>query len=278
MFTLTPPRARETPVIVEVPHAGVLVPPHIALRLLAPLRSIARDADLFVDELYESAPDLGATLLVSHVSRYVVDLNRGQDDYDGEAVAGGPPGRRAPRGVIWRLTTEGERCLSAPLTPAELDERLATIHQPYHEALHAEIERKRARFGYVVVLAGHSMPSIGRSGHGDAGVRRADVVPGTQGRTTAAGPLIDEVEGHALEVGLTVRHDDPYRGGYTTRHYGDPASDVHAIQVELARRLYMDETTLRLHPGGFEKTRAFCADLVARLGAASPGGARGKSP
>ena len=251
--------------VVEVPHAGLAVPPHFACEMLAPVRSIARDADLFVDELYEEACDEGATLVVSRVSRYVVDLNRAETDVDGETVAGAPATPRAPRGVVWRLTTDNERVLAAPLGRDRLEARLAEVHRPYHAALAAAIHAKVERFGTCVLLAGHSMPSVGRTGHGDANVQRADVVPGTQGRTTAHARFIDVVERHAREAGLSVLHDEPYRGGYTTRHWGRPSQHIHAVQVEIARRLYMDEAAL-VRSRSFDAMRAFTRALVRKLG------------
>ena len=120
---------------------------------------------------------------------------------------------------MWRLTTDNERCLASPLARSELEERLDEIHRPYHAALASAVDAKMARFGTCVVLAAHSMPSVGRTGHGDANIERADVVPGTQGRTTAAGSLIDTVERHAQGAGLNVKHDEPYRGGFATRYW-----------------------------------------------------------
>ncbi len=269
-FEVLRPSAGETPLVVEVPHAGLSVPPHFATALLAPARSIARDADLFVDELYAAAVHEGATVLISRVSRYVVDLNRAETDVDAETVAGGPSAPRAPRGVVWRLTTDNERCLAAPLSREELEARLAELHRPYHAALAEIIKGKLERFGVCVVLAAHSMPSVGRSGNGDTEVVRADVVPGTQGRTTAADSFIDRVERHAHASGFTVRHDEPYKGGFTTRQWGRPSQRIHAIQVELARRLYMDEVHLRRGPG-FGQMQAFCRGLARELGRAALG-------
>jgi N-formylglutamate amidohydrolase len=94
---------------------------------------------------------------------------------------------------------------------------------------------------------------------------RADVVPGTRGRTSAAAPFIDVVDRHARSAGFTVAHDDPYQGGFTTTNYGRPATGSHVVQVELARRLYMDETTLEKN-AGFERVRTFCTELVKDLG------------
>jgi N-formylglutamate amidohydrolase len=260
LFTVIEPSPREeTPLIVEVPHAGLDVPPAYLANLVAPVRSLGRDADLWVDALYEDAPAEGATLLVAHTSRYVVDLNRAETDWDDDASRFGG---RMPRGLVWRLTTDGEPSLARPITRAELDARIAAIHRPYHQALRALIDRKIEQFGLALVLAAHSMPSAGRA---DPTVMRADVVPGTQGRTTADGRFIDLVDAHARAHGLSVLHDDPYKGGYTTRHYGQPADNTHVVQVELARRLYMDEVTL-LQADGFERTRAWCRALVAKLG------------
>jgi N-formylglutamate deformylase len=265
-FSVREPQGRETPLVVEIPHAGVMVDPESLATLAAPARSIGQDADLYVDDLYARAPELGATVIVAHVSRYVCDLNRAENDVDGLAVQGAPT-RSAPHGLIWRATTENQPSLQAPLTSHELERRLELVYRPYHRALSALVERKRRTFGYAVVLCAHSMPSLGRLGHTDAGRERADVVPGSRGRTTAAASVIEAPELLAKEIGWTVSHDDPYRGGYSTGYYGRPESRIHAVQVELARRLYMDERSLTKKHSDFEKVSAFCDALVARLGA-----------
>ncbi len=270
-FVVTEPTAAETPVVVEVPHAGLSVPVAFMAGLVAPVRALGRDADLHVDGLYVDAPAEGATLLVARTSRYVVDLNRGEGDIDADSVSGARAGARLAHGLIWRLTTEGERSLARPLSRDELTERLDAIHRPYHATLRALLDRKVERFGFAVLLAAHSMPSVGRVQYGDSGVARADVVPGTRGRTSADASFIDAVDGHGRGAGFSVRHDEPYRGGYTTIHYGKPTSAVHAVQVELARRLYMDEATLQPKAAEFARTRAWCRALVKVLGTVQPG-------
>jgi N-formylglutamate amidohydrolase len=234
--------------------------------LAAPVRCLANDADLYVDELYAEAPSVGATLLVAQISRYVCDLNRSEQDVDPLAAAGGTAAR-APHGLIWRETTEGQRALYQPLPRSELDRRITSFYRPYHACLTHLLEAKRAKFGFVVLLAGHSMPSRGRAGHTDSGRDRADVVPGSRGRTSASLQAIEVPDQLARRRGWTVVHDDPYRGGFTTQHYGRPALGQHAVQVELSRRLYMDETSLEKKAGGFEEARAYCTELVQRLGA-----------
>jgi N-formylglutamate amidohydrolase len=268
-FDVISPTSEETPVIVEIPHAGLYLDGLALATLTAPARAIGRDADLWVDELYGDGPSAGATMLIARTSRYLVDLNRSERDVDSESIEGAPPNARATRGIVWRLTSEGVRVLDAPLPRRELDRRLDAYYRPYHRMLAELIDRKRARFGFAIVLAAHSMPSLGRGTHGDAPTQRADVVPGTRGRTSAAPSFIEATDAHARASGFTVAHDDPYQGGYTTTHYGRPAADVHVVQVELARRLYMDEVSLQ-KTAGFERVRTFCGQLVAKMGKIRP--------
>ncbi len=264
-FAVLGPRADapESAVIVEVPHAGIYVDPTTSDLLIAPARAIVQDADLLVDELYQDAPGLGATLLCASYSRYVVDLNRAEGDVDGGSVRGVGGPQHAPRGVVWRLTGQGQPVLRAPLEPDELERRLALVYRPYHAALEGLIERKLERFGVAIVLAAHSMPSFGVS-RGGVRTARADVVPGTRGRTSAGALYIDAVDGRARAGGYSVAHDDPYRGGFTTTYYGRPRARVHVVQIELARRLYLDEATLE-RTAGFARTRQLCRELVADL-------------
>ncbi|HEX3344769.1 MAG TPA: N-formylglutamate amidohydrolase [Polyangiaceae bacterium] len=268
-FEVLEPTGGETPVVVEIPHAGLDLPAPFLEPLTAPARALGRDADLYVDALYADAPAEGATVLVCRTSRYAVDVNRAETDVDGEVVEGARGDVALQHGLVWRSTSEGESALSRKLTRPELEERLELVWRPYHRKLASLVEGKRARFGIAVILAAHSMPSVERNGRDrgrDAPPKpRADVVPGTRGRRSAAASVIDAVEEHAVGRGWSVRHDDPYAGGFTTQHYGRPADGVHVVQVELARRLYLDEATLR--PGdGFDAVRAWCRELVGKLG------------
>lgn len=268
-FRVIAPRAAEVPVVVEVPHAGLLLDAPAMATLLVSARSLARDADLMVDELVVEAPDAGATLLLAHTSRYFVDLNRRDDEVDRHAVEGAH-GHDAPHGLIWHRSTDGERALSAPLPRTELERRLELVYRPYHATLARILDDKRQRFGHAILVCAHSMPSVGVSFSTGREVPRADVVPGTRGRTSAASAVIDLVDRHARSSGLSVRHDEPYRGGYSTQHYGAPALGVHAVQIELARRLYMDEPRLQRSAEGVQRMRRFYRELVGQLGALRP--------
>jgi N-formylglutamate amidohydrolase len=265
-FELSLPESAPRPLLVEVPHAGLLVPESVRSELLAPEDAMLRDADIYVDRLYQHAPKHGAALLVAKISRYVVDLNRAQDDVDAATVSDHPtPAGAQPRGVIWRTTTDGRPILARALSYEALLSRLTRYYVPYHAALRGALEDLRARFGFAILLAGHSMPSLGRSMHSDPGARRADVVPGSCGRTSADPRVIDLVDAHFRAAGLSVRHDDPYRGGFSTGHYGRPRERWHAIQIEINRSLYADERACTIKEPEFKQLQAVLDGLVIKL-------------
>lgn len=266
-FNLAVPQRGATPVLVEVPHAGLAVPDGARHQLRATQDDLERDADIYVDQLCADAAETGATCLSARVSRYVVDLNRAPDDVDRETVPDFPtPKAMQARGVVWRMTTTGVPSLVRPLSGEEFEARLAAYYTPYHETLRKELGRLRDRFGFVALVAAHSMPSTGRGLRGERSVRRADIVPGTRGRSTADGRFIELVDAHFRAAGLTVRHDDPYRGGYTTGHYGRPRTGVHAVQIEINRGLYVDETTREPRAGNFERLQGLMTELFEKLG------------
>ncbi len=271
VFDLIVPREAQRPLLVEVPHAGLALPTELEGEIVASVDAMRRDADIYVDKLYAGAPELGATLLVAKLSRYVVDLNRAQNDVDAATVSDHPqPGSLQPRGVVWRATTDGHPILRQPLSYARLNARLKAYYMPYHEALAQTLSAMRAREGYAILLAAHSMPSSGRALHKDRGARRADVVPGTRGRTSASKRVIDLVDAHFREAGLSVRHDDPYQGGHTTAFYGRPRDGFHAIQIELNRALYVDEASCEPKPAEQKALVAVLDELVRKLGALDP--------
>lgn len=264
--------ADDSPVVVSVPHAGLVVPDEDRALLALSGNALQRDADLHVDKLVAGVPALGVTVVVARVSRYVLDVNRAPDDVDREACPEIPrPARPSARGLCWRTTTEGAAVLTRPLTLSELRSRLARIHAPYHETLTHLLAERRQRFGYAVLLDVHSMPSLSRaSSNGGpaapnagasgsagssglaaaAGVRRADVVPGDLRGTSCAPALSKLVVEHFQSRGLSVRPNDPYMGGYITKHHGRPLRGVHALQIELNRDLYMDESSFALKADG----------------------------
>ena len=178
-----------------------------------------------------------------------------------------PQARHIPaRGVVWRARTDGTPLLRAPLTVDQFARRIQQYYDPYHDKLREVAARMREEHGHVVILAAHSMPSAGRRVFGGRHIRRADVVPGTRGRSTADGRIIDLVDAHFKEAGMSVKHDDPYRGGWTTSSYGAPKRGQHAIQIELNRALYVDERTSEIKKDDFARLQRVLDELVSKLG------------
>ena len=263
---VVPPSGAARPIVVEVPHAGIFIPTEVRPELTLDEAAIQRDADLYVDRLYRRATTLGATLLFTEISRFVIDLNRDPDEVDRGSVPDHPaPRKDAPRGLIWRVTTEGQNALTAPLTLASWRHRVEHYHAPYHRALDEAVAATRARFGRVVLLSGHSMPSVGKATHADPGMRRADVVPGDLDGTACSAAITGTTVEHFRAAGLVVAPNDPYKGGGTTRRHARPGEGVHALQVELNRDLYMDEATFAIRDGAFARLEELCLALVDKL-------------
>jgi N-formylglutamate deformylase len=224
--------AGDSPLMIDVPHAGTHVPPGVAARLTPVARS-APDTDWHVDRLYAFARAAGATLLTATHSRIVVDLNR---DPSGIALYPGAdntelcPTRTFANEPIYR---------GAGPDVAEIAERRARYFDPYHAVLANELERIRARHGHAVLLDGHSIRSeVPRFFAG----RLPDLNLGTaDGASCAADLRAVATEVLAGAAGCTHAIDGRFKGGYVPRHHGQPLRGVHALQLEMAQRIYMDE-------------------------------------
>jgi N-formylglutamate amidohydrolase len=263
-FSARLPAAPPGPVVVSVPHAGIATAGFAGA--LSPDLDVRCDADLYVDRLYRIG-EAGSppVCLAAHLSRFVCDLNRDPDDVSSGAVPEHPAPRNTDgRGFIWAVTTDGTPALSRPLTKLEWQARTA-IHMAYHQAIAQALERARARFGFAILVDGHSMPSMGRAGHRDPGRRRADVVPGDRDGTSCAPELSRLVGDHFRGRGYSVAFNEPYKGGFVTAHHGRPSTGIHAIQIELARDLYMNEATFVIKDEGFARVRATLSELLASL-------------
>jgi len=244
----------EGPLIVAFPHTGAEIPAPIESGLTSAW--LAReDTDWWVDRLYAFARDVGATTVRTALSRTVIDVNR---DPSGASLYPG----LATTDLCPTTTFDGEPLYLEGAAPdaAEIGRRRETFFEPYHDALAGEISRLKARHRRVVLYDAHSIRSrIPRLFEGEL----PHLNIGTNGGRACAGELITAVE-HACEPSAFSRvTDGRFRGGWTTRRYGAPADGVHAIQMELACRAYMDEPAPPLGPANWPPT--FDADRAAPL-------------
>ena len=270
-----PPR---TPVVVSVPHAGTAITGFEGS--LAASLDVRGDADLFVDELYRVGEPAGADgdedfdgpYVAALLSRFACDMNRHPDDVSRGAVPEHPQPRNADgRGFVWAVTTTGTPALARPLTLPEWQAR-AAVHAAYHAQIAGALARARARFGFAVLIDGHSMPSVGRSGHKDPGRPRAEVVPGDREGTSCAPSLSRLVKDHFIAAGYSVAFNDPYKGGFITAHHGRPDEGIHAIQIEVRRDLYMNEATFTRKESsqGFARLQGAFGELLRAAGCWRP--------
>ncbi|HIA03944.1 MAG TPA: N-formylglutamate amidohydrolase [Myxococcales bacterium] len=241
-YLYVPPDTPITPLVVSVPHAGTWVPAEDLPLVRGGRRTLLRDTDQHVDRLYAAAPLLGAAFIASRVNRYVLDLNRSPDNVDRHVCPElESPAAEHPRALIWRQSTDGTQILARPLTQAELQSRIDRVHTPYHSFLESLLQERKSKFGYAILLDAHSMPSVGRATHTDTGAPRAQIVPGNNHDKSCAPALTELVCRHFESHGYDVALNTPYSGGFITQNYGRPEENIHAIQVELNRALYLHE-------------------------------------
>lgn len=220
------------PLIVSVPHAGTTIPDDLVPRLQSSWLA-KRDADWWVDRLYDFASDMGATLIRTDISRTVIDMNRdpsGASLYPGQATTGLCPTETFDDDPLWLEGSEPDA--------AEIERRHAKYFVPYHAAIRAEIDRLRTAHPAVVLYDAHSIRSIvPRLFDGELPVFNI----GTDGGRTCSPGLQSAVEQACAATGLPRVSNGRFRGGWITRHYGQPEQGVHSIQMELAMRGYLRE-------------------------------------
>jgi N-formylglutamate amidohydrolase len=246
--TVLRPARQTVPVIFASPHSGRAYPAEfLAAARLDPL-SLRRSEDSFVDELFSAAPEHGAPLVAATFPRAFCDANREPWELDPGMFADQLPpwvNTTSPRvgaglGTIARIVASGETIYRGKLPFAEAERRVRSFWQPFHDTLEALISGTRAMFGACLLVDCHSMPSHGGGRTGG----KTEFVLGDAHGTTCNPRVTRLLEQTLTAQGYLVRRNDPYAGGYITRHYGRPREQVHVVQIEIARELYMDESRI----------------------------------
>ncbi len=263
------PVGPELPLVLDSPHSGTHYPAdfdHL------PPRAVVRKAeDTHVEALYASAPSLGATLIEALFPRAYIDPNRHVSDLDPAVVEDAWPGPLAPSrktelgiGLVWRLAQGGVPMYARPLPAAEIERRIALCYEPYHAAVAAALDERHRAFGAVWHVNCHSMPAVGDVMSDDPGRARADFVLGDRDATTCEPEFTAFVAASLSGMGYDVAVNDPYKGVELVRRHGRPAERRHSLQIEVNRRLYMNEATLE-RTASFAALQADLARLVEAL-------------
>lgn len=225
-------KAGNTPLLVNVPHSGTAVPEDVASRFCAAASGLP-DTDWFVLQLYGWATETGAGMLSANYSRYVIDLNRPPDD---AALY-----QRAGTHLVPDCTFSGEPIYLQGHAPdvAEIERRKINFWQPYHDKLNQELSRIRQQHGYAILVDAHSILShVPLLFDG----KLPDLNLGTNRSGSAAAGLIDvSMQALSSHPDFTSVLDGRFQGGYITRNYGQPQKGWHALQLEMAQSVYMQE-------------------------------------
>lgn len=264
------PVSQTVPIVFASAHSGALYPPDfIAAARLDPV-TLRRSEDSFVDELFAEAPGHGAPLLAATFPRAYCDANREPWELDPAMFEDPLPAWvnttssrvGAGLGTIARVVASGETIYHGKLRFIDAERRIRQCWQPYHDTLSALIGGTRAMFGGCLLVDCHSMPAQALGGRQSG----ADFVLGDAHGTACAPRVTRFVEQTLGALGYSVRRNDPYAGGYVTRHYGRPREGVHALQIEVARGLYMNEARIERLPR-FPAVQRDISTLMARLAA-----------
>lgn len=245
------------PLVFASPHSGAFYPPAFVASSPLDLATLRRSEDCYVDQLFAEAPGLGAPLVRALYPRAYLDVNREPYELDPDMFNDTLPAHAnttsvrvgAGLGTIPRIVATRREIYRAKLNFQEAEQRIETVYRPYHRALTGLIARAHARFGFCILIDCHSMPSTGLPVTSIGDGRTIDVVLGDRSGQSCAPRITDTAEGFLTQRHYRVTRNNPYAGGFTTQHYGNPASGVHVLQIEINRNLYMDEATLERRPG-----------------------------
>ncbi|MBY0510743.1 MAG: N-formylglutamate amidohydrolase [Rhodospirillaceae bacterium] len=257
------PARLSSPLVFASPHSGAYYPPDFVAASALELAALRKSEDCYVDELFADTPALGAPLLRALYPRAFLDVNRESHELDPDmfdqplpAFVNTTSARvAAGLGTIARIVASRREIYRHKLSFNEAERRIAGVYKPYHRALRDLVNRARNRFGFCVLIDCHSMPSTGLPLDSDSGAHGVDVVLGDRGGMSCAAAVTDTLDSILSELGYRVTRNNPYAGGFTTQHYGDPGNGIHAIQIEINRTIYMDEMTLQRRKG-FGKLKA----------------------
>lgn len=267
VFVVHGPAIPARPLVLDSPHSGFTMPADFAsVRTVDELRD---GEDCFIDELYLPALARGVPLLAAQFPRTYLDANRHAGDIDADLLAEPWPHENVPSGkarigkaLLWRTLDDGRPLYERKLSVAEVVHRIEHYHRPYHAQLKALLDAAHARFGAVFHINCHSMNAVsGAMGEGGAGVPRADIVLGDRDGTTCAPEFTAFVRDVLVAQGYSVKLNDPFKGVELVRAYADPTAGRHSLQLELNKRLYMQEGRLA-KSAGFAPLQAHLMQLL----------------
>jgi N-formylglutamate deformylase len=258
------------PLVLDSPHSGTAYPDdfhHVCDR-----HALRKVEDTHVEQLFDFAPELNATLIAARFPRSYIDVNRARDDIDVSLLDGPWPEPVQPsakvrlgKGLVWRTLDDGTPIYDQRLRVQDVQRRITTCWHPYHRALQDAVAAAQRRHGYAIHINCHSMPAVAAKFSTDfPGEAHADFVLGDRDHSTAAPGLTAWMQDHLNARGYSVSINHPYKGVELVRRTGNPAAGCHSVQFEINKRLYMNEDTLQPH-AGFEPLKKMLRQMFSEL-------------
>ena len=268
-FEAVEPAACCGAVLFNSPHSGRVYPGAFLLASRLDLATLRRSEDSFVDDLIAGLVERGHPIMRAHFPRCYVDVNREPYELDPRMFEGRLPSFANTRsmrvagglGTVARVVGDAQEIYDQRISVAEALRRIELLYKPYHRTLRRLFMRVHREFGAAILVDCHSMPS-GTAGRDER--PRADLVIGDRYGTSCV-PVVSETLETALRgFGYAVSRNKPYAGGFITEHYGNPATGLHAVQLEINRALYMDERRYE-RSASFDRLAGELEILAARL-------------
>ena len=255
------PPSADVPVLLSVPHAGRDYPDWLIALSKGGRSSLHALEDPLVDQLITPSIEGGIGAIVARAPRGAIDCNRAEDEVDPTVVRSGPitsisPRARGGLGIVPGRTSSHGPLWNRPIAVQELELRLEQVHRPYHRAIEEQLSRMMDRFGCALLLDCHSMPSPDRG---------AQVIIGDRYGQSSAPWVTAEAVKIVASVGFRAGVNQPFAGGHVIQRHGSPYQGIHALQIEVDRRCYLDADGCSPGPG-FARTARLFQQLAARLG------------
>jgi N-formylglutamate deformylase len=248
-FEISFAQGTEVPILISVPHCGIEFPEELRDQFKSKVIAVPDDTDWFVNQLYDFAPSMGMTMIAARYSRWVIDLNRDPQSKplytDGRIITALCPSTTFLGEPLYR----DER---KEIDSKETKRRLQKYYWPYHQQIDANLIRLKKKFGKVLLWDCHSIrqivPTIQKE-------KFPDLILGDADGTSASPGLIESTLGVLDHGPYSVNHNHPFKGGFITRHFGKPAENIHALQLEMTKVNYMDDGETKYHKERADKMR-----------------------
>jgi N-formylglutamate amidohydrolase len=258
-YTITPAQGAEVPILISVPHCGTEFPYELKEQYNSKLIKTPDDTDWFVHQLYDFAPAMGMTMIAAKYNRWVIDLNRDPQSKplytDGRIITGLCP----------TTTFLGEplyRDKRTEINSEEVTRRLERYYNPYHNQIEEKLNQLKKKFGKVLLWDCHSIrqivPTIQKE-------KFPDMILGDADGTSASIGLIETTLSNLDHGNYSVNHNHPFKGGFITRHFGKPSENIHALQLEMTKVNYMDDSESKYDKVRADKMRMLLQKTFSKL-------------